>query len=323
MWDLETLNRLNDEAHYRAMEILNDKKLPSKNHLRIMEVLGPAPVFPLSELARKLLGGPPSLAYFAELLEQGETYKAFLSLVREYLPAHEVTIMGERLDRRALKFCRLFSKEYFPLAEDILGNEINTESLVFRIPIVYLGLAPSIYHEFIGLRPGYIMLMSLVMCPWDSELFEDELEYDPENATGARVPIILTMKNIVGDELARHIPDDGWSPNYLHDRLDGTDFKGAALFADWVFGMTGSTHLDTCGESNETGTTVDWDPLTVEELTDDWKLASGILDCMHDLAFRLEEEPKNNFRKLIMLLVEDKEKIIPIEQLPLLLAAVG
>src|SRR3972149_5578376 len=98
MYDLETLRRLNEQAFLAAAALASSKKPPSVQAEEKIKDVGPPPVFPLSVLARKLMGGPPSLAYFMALLEQGESFIGFRDLVREYLPEHEVNIMAEDLD---------------------------------------------------------------------------------------------------------------------------------------------------------------------------------------------------------------------------------
>ena len=72
MYDLETLRRLNEQACLAAAALASSNKPPSVQAEEKIRDVGPPPVFPLSVLARKLMSGPPSLAYFMELLEQGE-----------------------------------------------------------------------------------------------------------------------------------------------------------------------------------------------------------------------------------------------------------
>ncbi|MBI2328728.1 MAG: hypothetical protein HYU85_03720, partial [Chloroflexi bacterium] len=121
MYDLETLRRLNEQACLAAAALASSNKPPSIQAEAKTKDIGPPPVFPLSVLARKLMSGPPSLAYFMELLEQGESFAGFRDLVREYLPEHEVNIMAEDLDRRAWRFSQLFSQYYFPLHDNTLS----------------------------------------------------------------------------------------------------------------------------------------------------------------------------------------------------------
>jgi len=69
MYDLEALRQLNEQACLAAVALASSDKPPSVQAEEQTKDAGPPPVFPLSVLARKLMGGPPSLAYFMELLE--------------------------------------------------------------------------------------------------------------------------------------------------------------------------------------------------------------------------------------------------------------
>src|SRR4030066_2375407 len=99
MYDFKTLRRLNEQACVAAAALASSNKPPSVQAEEKIKDVGPPPVFPLSVLARKLMSGPPSLAYFMELLEQSESFTGFRDLIREYLPEYEVNIMAEDLDR--------------------------------------------------------------------------------------------------------------------------------------------------------------------------------------------------------------------------------
>ena len=71
------------------------------------------------------------------------------------------------------------------------------------------------------------------------------------------------------------------------------------------------------GESLEMEGLPEWDPDTVDQMTDDWHQATEILDRIHRVALLLEQEPERTFRKLVALLTDNKDLIIPKEQLPL------
>jgi hypothetical protein len=84
-----------------------------------------------------------------------------------------------------------------------------------------------------------------------------------------------------------------------------------------VNGNTGCIHLDTMGESLEMEGLPDWDSDTVDEMTNDWRQATEIMDKIHRVALLLEQDPERTFRKLMALLTDNKDLIIPKEQLPL------
>ena len=319
MYDLETLRRLNEQACLAAAALSSSNKPPSVQAEARTKDTGPPPVFPLSVLARRLMGGPPSLAYFIELLEQGESFTGFRDLVREYLPEYEVNIMAEDLDRRAGRFSQLFSRKYFPLSDDTLSDEFGIGNLLSGIPFQPLGFSYEGYHAFADFRQGYVLALALVECPWDEGdplgLSDDEDEVS--GIPGPRIPILEAVSGIVGEGLVRLIPARGWSAAELHEMTDNTEFDGLGLFADWVNRNTGCIHLDTMGESLEMGGLPAWDADTVDEMTSDWHRATEILDRIHRVALLLEQDPERTFRKLVALLTDNKDMIIPKEQLPL------
>ncbi len=319
MYDLETLRRLNEEACLAAAALASGNKPPSVQAEEKTKDIGPPPVFPLSVLARRLMGGPPSLAYFIELLEQSETFEGFRDLVREYLSEHEVNIMAEDLDRRAGRFGQLFSQKYFPLHDNTLSDEFSMGYLLSGIPFQPLGFSYEGYHAFMDFRQGYILALALVECPWGEGdplgLSDDEEEAG--GIPGPRIPILEAVSGIVGEGLVRLLPASGWSAADLHEMTDDTEFDGLGLFADWVNGNTGSIHLDTMGESLEMEGLPEWDADTVDQMTNDWHQATEILDKIHSVALLLEQEPERTFRRLVALLTDNRDLIIPKEQLPL------
>ena len=181
MYDLETLRVLNEQACLRAVALASSNRPPSVQAEEETKDTGPPPVFPLSVLAHKLMSGPPSLAYFMELLEQGESFIGFRDLIREYLPESEVNIMAEDLDRRAWRFSQLFSRKYFPLHENTLSDEYGIGDLVGGIPFQPLGFSYEGYHAFTGFRQGYILALSLMECRWT--------EGDPLGMSGDEEPL--------------------------------------------------------------------------------------------------------------------------------------
>src|SRR3972149_1581195 len=213
MYDLETLRRLNEQACLAAVALASSNKPPSALAEEKTKYTGPPPVFPLSVLARKLMSGPPSLAYFMALLEQGESFTGFRDLIREYLPEYEVTIMAEDLDRRAWRFSQLFSQYYFPLHDNTLSDEFSMGYLLSGIPFQPLGFSYEGYHASADLRQGYILALALVECNWAEGdplgLSDDEEEAD--GIPGPRIPILEAVGGIVGEGLVRLIPDKGWA----------------------------------------------------------------------------------------------------------------
>jgi len=320
MYDLETLRYLNEQAYQRFLALSNEDRSASAPAAEEPKKVKLSPVFPLSVLARKLIGGPPSLGYFVELLEMSETFIGFRDLVREYLPAHEVTIMAEDLNHQALRFCQLFSEEFFPLSDDAFSEGFTLYDLLGRIPVQPLGASYESYHRFMDFREGYILALSLVESPFDEPdedpdgMAQEDEEY---GVAGGRVALLEHVGQLVGESLVRLMPSKGWSAEDLHRMTDGTEFEGLGDLADWFFSITGCYHLDAPGEEVEMGDAIEWSPGAVEDLTEDWQRSCEILDKMHRVALLLEQDSENNFRNLLGLLLDRDDLIIPKEQLPL------
>jgi hypothetical protein len=306
MWDLDTLCYLNEQAHLQAVERAKEAS-----------VVKP-PVYPLSILARRLLIGPPSLAHLIDLFANSEVVKAFAELVREYLPEHEAEIMSQDMDGRMQKFCEYFNPRYFPLADGAYC-EIDMEDFVSYIPVDLMGFTYEDYHNFEDFRPGYILMLSLVVYPyWDGYESDEELRLANqgklEKMVAARVPIVEEVARLVGEELAALIPANGWSPEDLHRMTDGTNYEGCGDFADWVCSATGCMQLDATYEeySGE-----EWRRELVEELTKQWPKVRQVQMKIAHMTDWLEDDPRTNFRELLAFLLDRKDMIVPKEQLPL------
>lgn len=306
MFDLDTLHYLNEQAHLEAVE--RAQQAPVRK----------SPVYPLSILARRLLIGPPSLAHLLDLFANSEAVKAFVELVREFLPEHEAEIMAQDLDGRLQKFSDYFSQRYFPLADRVY-DELELENFVSFIPVVLMGFSYEDYHEFEDFRPGFILLLSLVVYPyWDGYESQEERQACSRGLlmkpVGGRVPVIEEVERLVGAELAALIPANGWSPEDLHKMTDGTNFEGCGEFADWICSCTECWQLDATydGYAEETWT---WD--VVEGLTEQWPKVRQIQEKIAHLTDWLEDDPRTNFRELMAFLLGRKDMIVPKEQLPL------
>ena len=321
MYDLETMRRLNEEACRFAMSLANTNETPAINVKAMNAGLGPTPVFPLSILAGKLRAGPPSIAYFVQLLEMSDYFLDFRKLIRDYLPKHEMEIMAEDIDKRVQMFSLFFTQEYFPLNEEALSGELDIGQFVSGIPFQPMGFSSEGYHNFQGFRPGYILALSLVECPWDEDPYGDDfgedVVEDKDGVPGMRIPILETVRDMIGERLANLIPGKGFTPQEIHDKTDATEFDGLGQFADWIYVNTNNNWLDTMGESLYLNEEPPWEPETVEELTVDWEEATDIMSQIHNIALLLEKDPKATFQRLLALLLDNKDLIIPKEQLPL------
>jgi len=267
---------------------------------------------PLMLLADRLTLGPPSIGILIDLLEQSEYVQAFLELVREYLPEHEREIMQGDTDDRAYRFCRLFGQRYFELDEDMIdGSDSAMAELCFYIPVRLQGLGYEQYHNFEYAAPSFILMLSLVRNPWVEPGGEED---------AARVPILEEVKNLVGSQIAEQIPKEGWQPDELHRRLDGTKYEPIASFADWVWQDTGLALLDNDYECSGCGFGAEmpgWDRETVETLTAQQPEVREFWDNIRRIEDWLENSYQANFDEVLNFILEEEGTQVPKEQLPL------
>ncbi len=303
MWDLEALARMNQEAHYRWVEHSREKAR------RTIIALGPPPVYPLSVLARILMTGPPSLLHLIDMLEDSHVLAEFHDLVRRYLPEQEANIMAQDNERRVVLFDHFFSQKYFPLSDN-LTSECTLGELTCGIPVDLLGFSEEDYHLYTDFRPGYVLMLSVVQCPY---------EYDDEDNPnqGMRVPVLESAIELVGKGLVDLIPPNGWEPQDFHRMLDGTEMEAMAHFADWVHAQTGCAILDTTPSELETGEgNIHWD--CADDLTEQWPNVVDIQDKIRTLSIWLEEDLHDRFRQLLAVMLDRKDMVVPKEQLLLI-----
>ena len=171
MWDLDSIVRQNNEIALDSM--MRGKQLE--------EAQSPQPEgWALSFLADKLKTGPPNLTALVDCLESIETIEGFLGLIRMLLPEYELVIMSEPRNRRVYRFCYCFGKKYYPLPAN---TECGMGDWVGGMPVSLMAMSYSVYHE-LGMRPGYLLLLSLVIYPYegdDRDEEDDDVPFDPVN----------------------------------------------------------------------------------------------------------------------------------------------
>jgi len=146
----------------------------------------------LSLLAEVLKAGPPMLSEIIGCLEQIETVKEFRELVRMLLPDYESEIMSAPRNRRVYKFCYYFGIEYYPLPAN---TDCPPADWVDGMPVELMAMSYSAYHQ-LQMRPGYFLLLSLVIYPYEGD--ERDIEEDIPGS-GARVPLLDMVQRIVGE----------------------------------------------------------------------------------------------------------------------------
>ncbi len=281
MWDLETLRHLNEQAYLSSLKMVNEGVNSTAPPPR------PAPVFPLALLAAKLIVGPPSIVRLVDLLEASDSVAEFLSLVREFLPDHEVDIMAAVDDSyRIERFCHYFSNQYFPL-EDVEGfyDDYTIGDFIQHIPVSLMGFSWEDYEQFNDFRGGFILLLSMVESPWDN---------------AERVPILERVKELVGKSLVELIPPDGWSLDDIHRMFEGSEYEGVVAFADWIHSTTGYLQLD--ANYTDYGPEA-WSTEIVTDLTAERPMVIDLQEKMHHMHEWLEEDMHHNFEKLLSIML--------------------
>lgn len=417
MWDLQQIIAQNNQAAIGAMmagQKTEDARSPEPE------------AWSLTVLAEKLRIGPPLLSELMAGFVDIDTMTSFLKLIRMLLPEHEDEIMSEPRNKRVYRFCYLFGKRYYPLPA--WSHDISMKDFADAMPVEIKAMSYSAYHE-LELRPGYLMLLSLVIYPyegderdqWDDDVpfnpfdpmkryameakfgqianaketkskwrpkasdiafvknLMEQLEYggrwfapmgfifikiDDQNIelrqadntpevretvrrtcliaekiglkvkvkvgktaqektgktlmeifSGARVPLIDKIQHIVGEEVARHIPSDGWTNKELHLLTDGTRYDGVGDFADWACSETGCVALDTSHDDVDYmegwgEPLFKWTERNVQMLTEDWPKVKKIREKIDHMVEWLEADPHNRFQTMLQfLMAEAKQKI--------------
>jgi hypothetical protein len=134
--------------------------------------------WPLALLAEMLKVGPPLLTEIIKSMESVEDTEHFVNLVQMLLPEYENEVMSAPRHRRVYKFCFYFGKKYYPLPANM---DCPPAEWVDGMPVTLYGLSYKEYHE-LAMRPGYLLMLSLVVYPWegdDRDALDDSVPFNP------------------------------------------------------------------------------------------------------------------------------------------------
>jgi hypothetical protein len=220
------------------------------------------------------------------------------------LPEYESEIMSAPRNRRVYKFCYYFGQEYYPLPAN---TDCPPADWVSGMPVELMAMSYSAYHE-LAMRPGYLLLLSLVVYPYEGD--ERDIEEDIPGS-GARVPLLDLVRRIVGEEIVNRIPRDGWIAEELHRMTDGTKYDGVGAFADWACSDTGCIVLDSSYENcdYEEGSgepTFLWTKHNVDILTEQWPRVQEIRGKIDHLVEWLEQDQIAHFREFLDFLLKSE-----------------
>lgn len=399
MWDLENIVRQNNEYALDAM----------MKGVKLEVAQAPTPqAWPLTILAEKLKTGPPLLSEVIACLENINTVAGFYELISMLMPEHEAEIMAEPRNRRLYRFNYLFGKKYYPLP---LNTECSIGDLLNGMPVELMAMSYSAYHN-LDMRPGYLLLLSLVIYPYEGgerDAENDDVPFDPfdpmkrwimeaklaeiakrkpaewrpkrsdiawvehlmatlgdggkwiapmgftiikiddrnielrqadatpevqetihrtiliaekagikvkvhigrtaeEKMSGARVPLLDQVVQLVGGDLSGRIPMNGWHPEELHFMTDKTPYDGVGDFADWACSQTGCVMLDSSYDDCEFiegyGEPIfKWTKQNVDILTAQYPKVLEIRRKIDHMVEWLEADQINHFRQLMEFLL--------------------
>lgn len=252
---------------------------------------------PLESLAARLAvaSSPPVLSALISRFTSAEAFGDFTELARQYLPEHEHQILGQPSPAAQVsRFAERFRERYFPLhsafehgmAEP--GEEY--QQLLAQIPVALASVSWDDWHEATRMEPADVLLLCLVHTSFDSDGDEEE--------AGARVALREAASELIPRRLLSLIPAHGYEPEALHSMLDGTRFETLAALADIWNHQTDTFFLDVDEESSW-DSMFEWSPEEVENLTRQWRRASGMLEQARSLSEWLARDIEAHFKEIL------------------------
>jgi len=132
--------------------------------------------------------------------------------------------------------------------------------------------------------------------------------------SGGRVPVLDAVRQLVGEDMVRRLPQAGWEPKELHLMTDGTPHEAVGLFADWACSETGCIILDSSYDDIEwmegmSEPVFKWTRFNVETLTKEWPKVLKIRESIDSMVDWLEEDPIRNFGELLEFLTAKAGRI--------------
>ena len=223
----------------------------------------------------------PSLSSLIARLQGEEEFREFVRLVKEFLPEREADILSRESPVKQMQaFADYFEDRYFPL-DDVIWEEYS--DLVNYVPVRLQSVS---YDEYEAIssdwRPGYQLLTYLVESPYEED----------------RAALAEACLKHVSREVLERVPEEGFTPDRLHEALDGTPFRGLALWADVIWHRTENYFIDVDYETFWYDVP-NWDRETVEWLTRQWHQAEAIWQEVRHLVVWLEEDPRARFEELL------------------------
>lgn len=320
MWDIDAIIQENNRYALQAM----------MGGIRLERVKSKIPEsWPLEEICKKLQIGPPLLTELIAGFVDIDTLERFRRIIRIFLPGYEEEILSQRRNERIAKFCQLFEKKYYPLP--FWASNLTMYDFSRGLPVETLAMSHSAWHEM-DMRPGYLMLLSLVVYPYEGDIRNEEgwgdMWDDEERPpfdetlagifTNTRVALIDNVQNIVG-EIVRKIPAEGWIAEELHAMTDGTAYDGMGEFAAWAMSETGCVVFDSSYDDFEYmegmgEPVIHWSEFNVKMLAEQWPKVLEIREKIDRIVGWIETDPRERFTELLNFLLEASRKLKPREK---------
>jgi len=248
----------------------------------------------LDQLSRKLvsLASPPSLPDLETILCSAEDYRAFMRIVREFLPEIEddVRRAGSPPDKMAV-FATAFERRYFPLHPSFQDGAAEAyDQLVRMIPVMVLSTDWDDYHTIAedSWQAGLQLATYLLADPYG------------EVSRGSRTPLAETCAHHVHRHLLRRVPEAGLGNEEVHKLLDGTKFEALATWSDMLGMCCGNAFTDNSAEQAFTPCpALDWTRENIDALTQQWLQAEVIQNKTNNLFAWIEEDPTGHLTELL------------------------
>lgn len=256
------------------------------------------PATPLECLVRKLRRyRPPSLSTLIGMLQDNQDYADFVHLVQEFLPEREIDILSQPgPEQQIASFAGYFEDRYFPLPQFLRFGEAEEYSdLTQNIPLIALGFGYQDYDDLVQNGNTGAMLMTYFF-------------RQPYGDQGARIALGEACQEQVPTELLQRIPEQGFTPEELHQLLDGTPYQSLATWGDLIHLNTGNELLDIDEEMMSNSVLPEWSKENVAYFTRQWAEAQEKQQGPFAMAEKFEKKPAVYFQEVMNFIDQQKER---------------
>jgi len=251
--------------------------------------------------------GPPAVSDIC-LLFNDSLFK-FIGLVHDYLPGKEREFDNLNSRQKAALFLKLFHDKYKFQLVDI---EPSIQNIVEGIPVFFQGIEFDCWHAF-GRYCDTVQLVMLITSPpefYDEGDLKAALYEVWEAKLGKDILLkIPAVKAEVGCHIGgvREASTRGWEPDVVRRLLKGTQYEGAADWAEYITWSTGLCQMDRPHQDyEECGEEIEWE--RVDGFASEWPQVEAMDKRME--AFRKWiEGDTSRFTELVdFILMQEKKK---------------